>query len=69
MSFTTSDLDAINAAIASGELKVQFSDRLVEYRSIADLKAARNLIIGDLQTTGAIATTRPRTSLAYVVRE
>jgi hypothetical protein len=34
MAFTTSDLDAINAAIASGELTVRHNGREVTYRSI-----------------------------------
>lgn len=48
MAFTASDLTAIDSAIASGELVVQFADRRVQYRSIEELKAARLLITGQL---------------------
>ena len=34
-------ISAINAAIASGELRVSYAGRSVEYRSIADLRAAK----------------------------
>lgn len=48
MSFTANDLAAIEAAIASGELKVAFKDREVVYRSMNDLIKARDLIMGTL---------------------
>lgn len=44
MAWTQTDLDAIEAAIATGELTVRFADRQVTYRSMAELIAARNLI-------------------------
>lgn len=43
-SWTTEDLDAIEAAIASGALKVEYNDRTVTYRSINELTKARHLI-------------------------
>jgi hypothetical protein len=58
MAFTQSDLDAIEAAIASGATTVQFSDRLTVYRSITDLLKARAAIIASLGTAGG-----PRYSL------
>ncbi len=60
MAFTQSDLDAIEAAIASGATSVQFSDRLVVYRSISDLLKARATVIAELNVS-----TRPRHSLGY----
>ncbi len=54
MAFLASDLDAINAAIASGELTVSFSDRTVTYRSIKELIAARELIMADLRENGIL---------------
>jgi hypothetical protein len=56
MAFTSADLAAIDAAIASGELSVQFADRRVQYRSIQELKDARSLITGQLSSTSE---TRP----------
>lgn len=44
MSFTSSDLDAINRAIARGERRVTFTDRTVEYRDIDELLKARDAI-------------------------
>lgn len=48
MAFTTSDLDAINAAIASGELTVKHNGREVTYRSLGDLMQAKRTIEAEL---------------------
>lgn len=48
MAFTTADLTAIDAAIASGELTVQQGDRQVTYRSISDLERARRIVKAEL---------------------
>jgi len=50
MAFTQSDLDNINAAIATGELTVEINGRRVTYRSIPELERARSIIQGDLAT-------------------
>ena len=42
MAHTKQDLAALNRAIASGEKRVRFGDQEVEYRSTAELLAARN---------------------------
>lgn len=54
MSFTQQDLDAVNAALASGVLKVQSSSgETMEYRSVAELRTAKRLIESELaQATG-----------------
>jgi hypothetical protein len=44
MAFSQSDLDAIDAAIASGELTVSHNGRTVTYRSMDDLFKARDRI-------------------------
>ena len=62
--FTTADLSAINRAIATGELTVEYHDRRVTYRSITELKQAKAIIEAALGTF-----TRPRTSLIYRVKE
>lgn len=41
MAYTQADLDSIDAAIASGEKIVRVENRWVEYRSVAELQAAR----------------------------
>lgn len=42
--FTQEQLDAIEAAIASGTLEVSYSDKRVKYRSMSELLQARNMI-------------------------
>lgn len=44
MSFSQTDLDRIEAAIASGTLTVKYADKQVTYASMADLMKARDLI-------------------------
>lgn len=53
MAFTTSDLDAINAAIASGELTVKHNGREVTYRSMQDLLLAKSNIEASLAASQA----------------
>ena len=53
MSFDAADLQAIDDAIASGELRVQYRDRLVEYRSIKELLMARTVIQNEVSSTTA----------------
>lgn len=48
MAFTSADLAAIDAAIASGELSVTSNGRTVTYRSMNDLKQARQIILNEL---------------------
>ena len=55
MPFTASDLATLDAAIASGELMVQQGDTRVQYRSMAELQAARAFAAGQV----AKATARP----------
>lgn len=57
MALTTTDLSNIDAAIATGELEVEFNGRRVRYRSVAELMAARAHVASVLQTE-ANATTR-----------
>jgi hypothetical protein len=52
MAFTSADLAAIDAAIASGAMEIRFSDgRSVQYRSIDELMRARALIAGEVAST------------------
>lgn len=56
MAFSQSDLDAVNAALASGELMVRTADgKQVTYRSVAELERARQIILDGLasQVAGA----------------
>lgn len=58
MAFTITDLAAVEAAIASGELSVQYADRRVQYRSIDELMRARETIANELNTASGLR--RPR---------
>ena len=40
MSYTCKQLDALKKALATGERRVSFGDKTVEYRSVAELQAA-----------------------------
>lgn len=40
MSYTNAQLDALRKALATGERRVTFGDKTVEYRSVAELQAA-----------------------------
>lgn len=58
MPFTQTDLDAVNAALASGELTVRAADgKTVTYRTVDELLKARNLIVNELsmQSSGRTA--------------
>ena len=65
MAFTQTQLDAVEAAIASGELRVMFDGREVVYRSVPELIDARNLIRASLEASGATAA---KTRTSYVSR-
>jgi len=40
VSYTTTQLDALKRALATGERRVGFGDKTVEYRSVEELQAA-----------------------------
>lgn len=60
MAYTTADLDALDAAIAGGELSVQVDGRRVQYRSIAELLQARAHVASLLQAQTQAGTARTR---------
>lgn len=55
MPWTLTQLQAIEDAIGTGQLKVEYEGKSVTYRSMDELIAARNVIRGDLVSTGVIA--------------
>lgn len=69
--FTTGQLQALNAAIASGELMVQYDGKKVQYRSIDELIRARDLVRGALVDAGLIVDPSKRggTTVAAFSRE
>lgn len=65
MALTSTDLDAINRAIASGELSVRSSNGVqVTYRSVDELIKARDLILADISAASTTARAYPRHQLA-----
>jgi hypothetical protein len=64
MAFTSTDLAAIDRAIASGELTVRTNDRQITYRSFDELRQARELIAADIATQAATTRLYPRHQLA-----
>lgn len=63
MALTPSDLEAVNAAIASGELTIRSSDgKTITMRTIPELLQARETILADMRASGST----PRTSLYSV---
>jgi len=58
MAHTQTDLDNIKTAIASGELSVEVNGRKVVYRSIDDLRKARDDIAAELAAPSTSASTR-----------
>jgi len=58
MAFTQTDLDAINAVIASGQLTVRFADRQVTYQNTEALLRARQLILDEMNSVGGTSRRR-----------
>lgn len=54
MPFTQTDLDAINSALATGELSVRSSDgKQVTYRSVDELIKAKGVVEAELASASA----------------
>lgn len=65
MALTQTDLDSINAAIASGELSIRSSDgKQVTYRSIDELMKARDAVLAEIASTSPTPRLYPRYQLA-----
>lgn len=68
MAFTVAQLTAIEEAIGSGEMRVDFDGKGVTYRNMDDLFAARDMIRGALIAAGLLSDTTPRRSRAVFDR-
>lgn len=64
MAWTQTDLDALDVAIASGHKTVRHADKMVEYRDMAEMLKARDMIAASLQ-----APTVRRSTLATFERD
>lgn len=61
MALTQSDLDRLDAAIASSELEVEVDGRRVRYRTTSDLVAARAHVAAVISTAASSAGAGRRT--------
>lgn len=55
MAFTQAQLDALDAAIAGGELTVKYQDKQVTYRSLDEMIRTRQLIKADLDEQNGVS--------------
>lgn len=68
MPILQSDIDALTEALATGERMVRKGDKVVEYRSVDELLAARNALQAQFDAEQAGAGTvapRPRQTRLY----
>ncbi len=69
MAWQQSDLDVLEAAIASNILEVSFADgRKVRYQSAADMLAVRNAMKGELAANASRVTPLRRVTRVRVCR-
>jgi hypothetical protein len=57
MAFTQTQLDALEAAIASGTLEVRIGDKLVRYQTTNEMIKARDLLRDQLNASKPISRT------------
>lgn len=72
MAYTVSQLQALEAAIASGHKRVSYDGKTVEYQSTDEMVKAAGIIRADLIASGLLAEAsnpRGRTTLAEFTRE
>lgn len=65
MAYTVAQLQAIEEAIASGELTVEYEGKKVTYRSMAELMQASALIRGELEASGLLPSAPRRSYVAH----
>lgn len=46
--WTTTDLETLEKAIVQGTLRVQYADKLIEYRSLNDMMRLRDIVRKEL---------------------
>ena len=73
MAFSLTQLNALEAALASGQLSVNYDGKSITYRSVGDLIKARDVIRTELmnsgQLPGARMSNRGPASLATFTRD
>ncbi|ALD91888.1 MULTISPECIES: phage head-tail joining protein [Burkholderiales] len=58
MTYTTTQLDALKRALATGERRVSFGDKTVEYRSVEELQVAIRIVEAELARSVGRSTKR-----------
>ena len=58
MTYTTTQLEALKRALATGERRVSFGDKTVEYRSIEELQAAIRTVEAELARAAGTSSKR-----------
>lgn len=72
MSFTTSDLTALETAIKTGKTEVRMGDMIIKFPTFEDLRKRYEFIKGELEAAGSLAapaTVNARTSLIAFSRD
>ena len=54
MAFTLTQLNALEAALASGQTSVSYDGKRVDYRSVGELVQARNIVRAELIASGQL---------------
>lgn len=58
MSYTTTQLDALKRALATGERRVSFGDKMVEYRTVEELQTAIRTVEGEIARNAGVSPKR-----------
>ena len=58
MTYTITQLDALKRALATGERRVSFGDKTVEYRSVEELQSAIRTVETDLARSTCVCSKR-----------
>jgi uncharacterized protein YceH (UPF0502 family) len=65
VAWTQTDIDALRAAIASGQLMVRSSDRMVTYRSLAEMQQTLRMMEGQVGGSTGLRLGRDRDKAAF----
>ncbi|QZA80191.1 phage head-tail joining protein [Deefgea piscis] len=68
MAVTQAQLDALDGAIATGELEVEYDGKRIKYRSIDELMKARNFVFGQIAQQSP-STITPTSAVAEFSRD
>lgn len=64
MAYSAAQLAALEAAIASGQLKVRYADQEVTYQSLEAMQSLRNAMLREINAASANPHKQPRHQLA-----